>query len=64
MKAYLANIVEGRAREFIRLHGSEALKVARHEAHMTRGKGDQRAARRSALIAARIREISQEMPRP
>ena len=60
MKANLANIVEGRTREILRLHGADALKVARDEARLAREKGDHRAARQFAMIVARILEISQK----
>ena len=60
MKANLSNIVEGRAREMIRVHGSRALNVARGEARLARARGDHRGARQYALIAARIQELQQD----
>ena len=60
MKASLKNIVEGRAREIIRTHGADALKVARDQARLAREKGDHRGARQCALIVARILELKQD----
>ena len=62
MKANLSNIVEGRAREMIRVHGSRALNVARGEARLARERGDHRGARQYALIAVRIQELKQTSP--
>jgi hypothetical protein len=59
MKANLSNIVEGRAREMIRVHGSRALNVARGEARLARARGDHRGARQYPC-AARIQELQQD----
>jgi hypothetical protein len=64
MKVNLANIVEGRAREMMRVHGMRALNVARDEARLARERGDHRGARQHALIAARIQELQQAKPAP
>ena len=60
MKFNLTNIVEGRAREIVRAHGPNALKVAQVEARLARERGDLRGARQYALIAARIRELGHD----
>jgi hypothetical protein len=64
MKFNLTNIVEGRAREIVRVHGPNALEVARVEARLARERGDHRDARQYALIAARIRELEQDKSAP
>jgi hypothetical protein len=62
MKFNLTNIVEGRAREIVRVHGANAFEVARAEAQLARERGDRRGARQYALIAARIRELERDKP--
>jgi hypothetical protein len=64
MKSNLANIVEGRAREMMRVHGVRALNVARDEARLARERGDHRGVRQYALIAARIQELQQAKSAP